>query len=647
MRLRAVLRCVIANLGRPRSPVLRLPRLLRPAAPGGTLPRGGGRLSTPSVRVRLLPMSSADRWFIARSTGGPALGRKSNAKRVRQLDPDFAGRKRAARAEIRGGRVVPTLEAYTQLVGHSGFDGLAEALIARHNRRFGGFASANVEMVSATVPSLSRLPLIDAILRDAGARSDRFPSDFLGPWVDNLAWATDSLVAVTRLLMVGQLVGAVGIARTQFERWTANVAFNRSLSRRAEESDEEFYERVWDGLAPPGFSVVDTFQAFSELLHGRGALLEALRWDARDLCSAPPSRAVLDATRLVMGLVRLLLRHLLICAVELSPSTRAVAETWPDLAALERSVGIAPPLLFPMGWHDIERFPAAVAAREAAAYRAVLRVVGEGRKPPLPPLMLGAFVERRERTFRWEHAALKGEQEQLGSSFDPDRLNSKTTQMIFISEAAALVGRWSGPRVADSFEVAASALRSAYWLWLEDDDRAMVPVRVVLEMAARARVWRVKPDMAARIEARQPRPSIRDWLEEAGWRRLGVIFRWLGELAHGSPRSVGRWYGAREGLATLVPHEYKGPPMLLARGTAVEAASRFLTAEVLAHLTELEPSVGAAFGRLVGIPAYDVSADIEKTLSRIWSKKPDAPAPSHWRPATSLLITQGLRSARS
>jgi hypothetical protein len=71
---------------------------------------------------------------------------------------------------------------------------------------------------------------------------------------------------------------------------------------------------------------------------------------------------------------------------------------------------------------------------------------------------------------------------------------------------AAMLAVWlregnTVPLAADAFAVCASALRSALWLWLEDDDRAMGCLRCVIEQLARARTWRVKPERAAKIEA--------------------------------------------------------------------------------------------------------------------------------------------------
>jgi hypothetical protein len=61
-------------------------------------------------------------------------------------------------------------------------------------------------------------------------------------------------------------------------------------------------------------------------------------------------------------------------------------------------------------------------------------------------------------------------------------------------------------------------------------------VRGVLEQACRARAHRVKPARAARVEDMGAAAGPARWLEAAGWRRLAVLGRALGEFAHVSFR---------------------------------------------------------------------------------------------------------------
>jgi hypothetical protein len=74
--------------------------------------------------------------------------------------------------------------------------------------------------------------------------------------------------------------------------------------------------------------------------------------------------------------------------------------------------------------------------------------------------------------------------------------------------------RWSQQLrdLAAAAAVVSSSLRSAYWLWLEDDDRAMATLRCTLEQTARLRTWHLKPAKAATLE---PTPQLR---QGTGWR---------------------------------------------------------------------------------------------------------------------------------
>ncbi len=117
--------------------------------------------------------------------------------------------------------------------------------------------------------------------------------------------------------------------------------------------------------------------------------------------------------------------------------------------------------------------------------------------------------------------------ETLGDSFDLDGIGFLMIEAVLAGELAAVASRWlldtlRPTQAADALVVAASALRLATWLWLEDDDRAMACLRVVVEQIARSRVWRAKPTRAAALEAKA-RTTPRDRLETAGWRRLSLL----------------------------------------------------------------------------------------------------------------------------
>jgi hypothetical protein len=188
----------------------------------------------------------------------------------------------------------------------------------------------------------------------------------------------------------------------------------------------------------------------------------------------------------------------------------------------------------------------------------------------------------------------------------------------------ALLGSWSYRRkgVAIALAVASSGFRSAYWLWLEDDDRAMGVLRVVLESLARVKTWTKNESRAKKLEGRSS-TTPRDWLDAAGWRRLHALNLALGELAH--TRENSRWGGARDLLVQLLPPEV--PPELaphrgrgFALETVVELAARLCLEVVALHSEELKVAL-ADLLESTGTLDGQVNAHLEAWLSRNWDNR--------------------------
>ncbi len=102
---------------------------------------------------------------------------------------------------------------------------------------------------------------------------------------------------------------------------------------------------------------------------------------------------------------------------------------------------------------------------------------------------MSALIERRHRALAGAAHALDIEREVLGESFDANGIGFLMTEAVLAGELAAMVSSWliheDRPAPAsDALAVAATALRSSTWLWLEDDDRAMGCLRVVVEQIA-------------------------------------------------------------------------------------------------------------------------------------------------------------------
>lgn len=238
---------------------------------------------------------------------------------------------------------------------------------------------------------------------------------------------------------------------------------------------------------------------------------------------------------------------------------------------------------------------------------------------PFPEL---AFLSRRSRAARWAMIAFDLERDALGAEFDPTGLAGRENSYIIINETAALLSLWADGYVSDALAVASCALRAAYWLWLEDDDRAMVLARTVIEQAARLRTWRLKGDKAAVIEQRGERASSRDWLEAAGWRRLSILNRSLGEFSHATRRA--RWSDARAALIEMqiLNPETKSPPEQTARGSALNEVA-FAFGSELTHLARHHHrALAEAFEEVLPYAESDGSeAQIEDWLQRCWSHR--------------------------
>lgn len=125
---------------------------------------------------------------------------------------------------------------------------------------------------------------------------------------------------------------------------------------------------------------------------------------------------------------------------------------------------------------------------------------------------------------------LRMEAQKFGASFDARSVAGRGSFYVLVSEIAALTSTWCGGTISAALRLISSSLRSAYWLWLEDDDRAMASLRCTLEQAARIAATLKNPHRARGMENRPTLPS--RWLEAAGWKRLKVLNDALGEYSH-------------------------------------------------------------------------------------------------------------------
>lgn len=247
----------------------------------------------------------------------------------------------------------------------------------------------------------------------------------------------------------------------------------------------------------------------------------------------------------------------------------------------------------------------------------------EGRLYRNDELASLAFAARRYASVLTAQHALAAESDLFGDDFDVRTLTGRGARHVIVAEVAALLSRWAHarPTLAASAALVSSTLRSALWLWLEDDDRAMATLRCTLEQTARMRACHVKPDKAAQLAARSATMP-RDWLDTAGWRRLGALNRALSEYAHAHKNS--RWAGARH-LLTILQVEPGDNPLLTARGAALNFVTTLVAREAIrvigdgysAVIATALPEALARWGLEVDLD----DASLNRELDHIWSHR--------------------------
>jgi len=551
-----------------------------------------------------------------------------------------------------------TVAGFKDAIATSGNGVLGNALISRSNQRFERLALMSSTMQAAALPTLTGYLDLDVGVEKLGAGS-RAPVDIGSSWFDQLGWGLDSVAIATRFVMCGQMIGACVVTRTQLERWSTNLAANIGRTQRSGESTADWMDRIWrvngaqniltwrsqsssdlpvaGGLArhiEPGQS----FEAMSELLHGRGPLMDVVWWEAVDV-GAPVDAAVVAPLDTVTDALTLVVHRVQACiatAAEDGGNQVLAQQIWraPIIGPLHGQFAGIISLLTPIDLRVLRnrRLVEAVGAL-GAHYRRHVRQASKGIPTNLheeigPAL---AFADRRTRALEFALAAIQLEQDQLGDAFNADSLAELTLGAVFAGEMAAVLALWLKERgqheASMAFAACSGALRSAVWLWLEDDDRAMGCLRVLIEQVARARTWRIKPDAARKLEDR-PETTPRNWIEKCGWRRLGVLLRSLGEFAHGADPD--HWWTARDVLVALNPNPDRDIAQMSGRTSCLVDVIAILDGECAAWLEDIDTDLAAAFWQITGLSRETFDVEIESTMQRAWLHR-DRPTRSRGR----------------
>lgn len=568
------------------------------------------------------------------------VGRQSRKKKERANDPAMAARARAIKNERYGRGIPPTAEGYEWAARRDGGDGVIRALISRHNQRWENVRRLHGTLGESVAETMHVVYPIDVILWQHGVRFVQPPSSSYGSWPEHLRWGVDSACQAQRMILAGNLVGAASIARTQLERWSDNRTRSNDFVHPQGVPVGSHYEAIWANEHP----AVDAGQVWvelSELLHGRGPLVAAVHWEAGQLCAPKSIGAVNRAVVAVETAIQLSLRQILLCVATLTleagypPSLGDALRQLPlSLPSEVQFVESAALTVWPMNYEFVKAISPSL-RRVGDAYIDDVRQRASRREPRdlvYSARGLEAFVSRRARSAGTAADAFAKEAEQLGDKFDPTGVAAREHAYILINEVAALLATWRADLRSDALLVGASALRAAYWLWLEDDERSMMLARTVLEQTARLRTWRLRSHSAAILEERGANTTTRDWLREAGWRRLSILNRSLGEFSHATMRA--RWSGARDALVAI---QAPGPndefEAQTGRGAALNAVAFAFGTEVAALAAEQHLTLAQAFASVLPYgDDDDPQRQIEAWLDRCWSHRSLSFGPPDLRP---------------
>lgn len=487
------------------------------------------------------------------------------------------------------------LADFTAAAESGDLDLIRRRLIATHNVRMEGCGSLPAAYNAECWSALNNLVFSYVALRRAGYDMNAHPAHF-SSWPGELRWALDAIQQSVRLLLCGQITGAALLARTQLERWTENRAYNARVQRRDGETMEAFAERVWmqpifgtfgggldkESIARDG-RTISPYHVMRELhmiAHGE-QYMEVVDWSNRGFSDMPMSavnaaRVVADALFLAAAQVRnCVIQFLTDGGHEQESSLLKALRFMPVIP--KYSISPLKPALWPVNLVLIKGGPWIPVQEMASKFDGVLD--GErpdGRLYNDAEMTALSFHYYRNRAIRWSNDAFEREALIVGP-LNKNSLDAMETPNIVTGEMAAAVASWlaAGNPVRAAAATISDALRSSFWLWLEDDTRAMAVLRVVLEQTARLRVWRLKPHDAAKLEVKGNPVS---WLKKAGWGRLRPLNKALGELVHYRPEA--NWEGAYDLLVLLNVGATQDEAPFTARRHALETVTRLASKEL-------------------------------------------------------------------
>jgi len=566
--------------------------------------------------------------------------RRKHERRLGLVQPTRKEVERARqKAERRGRHVQPTVEEYERIAAR-GPARLIETLLGRHSTRIDNLPAALQLSVDRCLTHLLSVYELDTIYADRGASLAQLHPPHESPWPTHLAWSMESAVTAIRLMLVGQVVGAAIVLRQQLGRWTVLLAMAASSGRRPHEPIESFIARAWTQRAMRRLSrytadvaVHDKFDDLGDearttglterdhehvqiddgramcpasVYHRLCELIDVkqpgapVEWEA--LHNLDPEHLPADAS----GVADALSDALALCIIQMRLTTAAVCEALgdPDRAAaigttsapegrlahcasetqllLRKSlVERLTPALVPLVRTELAAFAHIdYAAKLYTDYHNLLAGRSHAQHCTRPELAKLAFAAHRYSRFLLTEAAHAQDLKQSDKHLQIQQHLNHLSPYVLTAEFAGLCARWNQSRseIAAAATLISSTLRSGYWLWLEEDDRAMGILKCTLHQAARLRAWRLNADVARTLEV-MSLTTPQDWMNAAGWTKFRSLDRALLEFAHANRDS-------RADAAEILlddQHDDSGSAMSLrlARQTALDQVAALAASETI------------------------------------------------------------------
>jgi len=542
------------------------------------------------------------------------------------------------KAQRRARNVAPTVEAYER-VAASGPTRLTETLIGRHWTRIDNLDAVAQLSIDHCLKHLMAVCHLDAIFIRQGHQLNQHSPPYESPWPTHLSWSFESTIAALRLMLAGQIVGAAIILRQQLGRWTLLLARADSVVRRRGEPIESFIARAWtqramDMLGLYAFDVAldDIFDDLDDHPRTTGAIgtdHEHVQVDGRPLCPAhvyhtlcelidaqhadrrvecevmhdfnaepsptdthAPAETILDTLTLCMIQMRLATVTTYVFRTDtdtmrgiplVSPPPERRPVQHPSEIQLPLSKPAAtrpPPALVPLVDGEFATFGAVADLWPLyTEYHAALadRFTAQ-RWTPLQLAELTFAAHRFSRLLVTADARAQ-DRKISGQHLEIQQHLSSASPYILTAEFAAVCALWnqSRPQIAAAATQISATLLSGYWLWIEEDDRAMGILRCTLHHAARLRTWHVHPDTAQALQSTSS-TTPRRWLSVAGWSKFRSLDRALFEFAHANRESR---LDAAEILDDHLDDPESPVSQRIARQTALDTVTVLAAAETL------------------------------------------------------------------